>query len=180
MVNWEEIFLFLDITAKLTSKGIKGAKELTVIAKNLQKTEKIIVLEALAESGGSSGTFKEIVHSNRVLESAASTGKIIEGFSVKQLAKAGKVFDRSGLTKAERALAKHGGREGTGFPKPLGNPSQINQYGQEILESILNNPNKIITKHNLPKFGEVIDIKIQGKYGVRYYKNGELIGFLEP
>jgi hypothetical protein len=48
------------------------------------------------------------------------------------------------------------------------------------LESILNNPKKTIITHNLPKFGEVIDIKIPGKYGVRYYKNGELIGFLEP
>jgi hypothetical protein len=32
----------------------------------------------------------------------------------------------------------------------------------------------------LPKFGEIIDIKIQGKYGVRYSVNGKLIGFLEP
>ncbi|NGX35647.1 MAG: hypothetical protein K1000chlam1_00477 [Candidatus Anoxychlamydiales bacterium] len=163
------------ITAKLTSKGIKGAKELTVIAKNLQKTEKIIVLEALAESGGSSGTFKEIVHSNRVLESVASTGKLIEGFSIKQLTEAGKVFDRSGLTKAGRALAKHGGREGSVFPNLKGNPMQINQQGQKILEKILNDPKrKIIPDGNIG-----FEIYLPDGQGAYFKKDGTLRGFVE-
>ena len=61
--------------AKLTSKGIKGAKELTIIAKKLQKTEKIIVLEAFAESGGKSGKFAEFSYANRIVEETESTGK---------------------------------------------------------------------------------------------------------
>ena len=36
------------------------------------------------------------------------------------------------------------GREGSVFPKPIGTPKQINQQGQEILENILNHPNKKI------------------------------------
>jgi len=100
--------------------------------------------------------------------------------ALKNLANAGKVHDRGGLTKAGRALAKHGGRESSVFPKPMGTPMQINLQGQDILEQILNHPQKTITQQNLPKFGNVIDIKIPGKYGVRYYRNGEFIGFLEP
>ena len=36
---------------KMISKGIKGGKELIIAAKNLQNTEKVLVLEALTESG---------------------------------------------------------------------------------------------------------------------------------
>ncbi|KPK32604.1 MAG: hypothetical protein AMS24_03795 [Chlamydiae bacterium SM23_39] len=90
-------------TAKAISKGVKGAKELAILAKNLKRTERVVVLEALAGTGGSSA-FKEIVYSNRVFKNAASTGKIIKSFNIKELAKAGKIFDRGGLTKAGRAL----------------------------------------------------------------------------
>jgi len=62
--------------------------------------------------------------------------------ALKNLAEAGKTPDKGGLTKAGRALAKHGGRKGSVFPKPTGTPMQINQQGQEILENILNHPNK--------------------------------------
>jgi hypothetical protein len=165
--------------AKAVAQGIKGAKELVVIAKNIQRTEELIVLEALAETGGS-GAFKEVVYSNRVFESAASTGKIIEGFSVKQLFNAGKVFDRGGLTKAGRALAKHGGRERSVFLKPTGTPAQINQQAQAILENILNHPNKIVKVENSKRFGKIIDIEIPNKGGVRYNINGEFITFIEP
>ena len=48
--------------AKAISQGMKGAKELAVIAKNLQNAEKVIVLEALAETGGRSGAFAETVY----------------------------------------------------------------------------------------------------------------------
>lgn len=65
-------------------------------------------------------------------------------------------------------------------PKSKGNSARINQQGQAILENILNNPNKIITKKKLPKFGNIIDIKVPEGYGARYYKNGKFIGFLEP
>jgi len=48
---------------KIISQDIKGAKEIVVIAKNLQKTEKVIVFEALTETGGRSGAFAEIYKS---------------------------------------------------------------------------------------------------------------------
>ena len=54
--------------AKAISQGMKGAKELAVIAKNLQNAEKVIVLEALAETGGRSGTFAETVYAWKTAE----------------------------------------------------------------------------------------------------------------
>lgn len=160
-------------SCKAVSQGVKGAKEIAVIAKNLQKAEKVVILEALAETGGS-GAFKEVVYSNRVFERAASTGKIIEGFSIKQLSNAGKIFDRGGLTKAGRALAKHGGRKGSIFSKPKGSPNQINQQGQAILESILNDSrNKIIKAGNQ-------EFKIFSPDGRGlHFKNNKLVGFVE-
>lgn len=136
-------------------------------------------LEALA--GGGSEVFAETAYFWKVAEEMVpySGGALIEGFNIKKLVEAGKVMDRSKLTKSGRALAKHGGREGSGFPKPKGTPSQINQQGHAILESILNSSKKTVVNHELPKFGNVIDIKIPGKYGARYYSNGEFIGFLE-
>jgi hypothetical protein len=106
-----------------------------------------LVLEGLAGTGGRTEEFSAALSSNRIFESVASNGKIIEGFSVEQLANAGKVLDRGELTKAGRALAKHGGREGSVFSKPIGNPAQINQQGQAILEKILNDPKKVIKRY---------------------------------
>ena len=107
-------------------------------------------------------------------------GMIKSAKSLKILSKAGKVPDRSGLTKAGRALAKHGGRENSVFPKPIGNPAQINQQGQAILDNFLHHPNKKIYFGNSNRFGEFIDITIPNKGGVRYSIKGEFITFLEP
>jgi len=42
----------------------------------------------------------------------------------------------------ERGKRKRAGyREGSMFPKPLGNQTEINRQGQAILEEILNDPN---------------------------------------
>jgi hypothetical protein len=36
-------------------------------------------------------------------------------------------------------------------------------------------------KHtNLPRYGDVIDVRINGQKGARYYNNGEFLMFLEP
>ena len=50
------------------AKGVKGAKELVVIAKNLQRTEKVMILEYLAETGGKSNAFTEAVYTWRAAE----------------------------------------------------------------------------------------------------------------
>lgn len=98
----------------------------------------------------------------------------------KKLAEAGKALDRAGFTKAGRALTKHSYREDSVFPKPVGNPTQVNDHGQSVLESILNHPERQVIQKTTKNFGEVVDICVPGIGGVRFTSSGEMIGFLEP
>ncbi len=61
------------------------------------------------------------------------------------------------------------------FPKPLGNPEQINQQGQEILESILNGSKKII----IPDGDIGFEIYLPDGKGVYFKKDGTFRGFVE-
>jgi hypothetical protein len=101
-------------------------------------------------------------------------------FSSTELLESGKVIDRGGLTKVGRALMKHGYRENSIFPKPIGNPTQVNEHGIKVLESILNHPEKKIIPGEFERFGKVVDIYAPDIGGVRYSTDGEFIGFLEP
>ncbi len=49
-----------------------------------------------------------------------------------QLAEAVKIADKGQFTRAGRGLMKHGYREGSIFPKPLGTPDQIKNMGSEF------------------------------------------------
>ena len=49
------------------------------------------------------------------------------------------------------------------------------------MDDILTNPGSIVQMSNRPRYGgQVIDIKIPGDRGLRYTKNGDFIGFLNP
>ena len=100
--------------------------------------------------------------------------------STNRLLEAGKALDRAGFTKAGRGLMKHSYRDGSIFPKPFGNPEQINAHGQKVLESILNHPERKVFQENSKKFGKIIDIYAPDIGGVRYSADGKFIGFLEP
>lgn len=99
---------------------------------------------------------------------------------VDRFAEAGKSIDRARFTKAGRGLTKHGYREDSAFPRPSGTPEQVNEQGQKILESILNDPEKIAYERPHPDFGKVIEVVVPGKWGARFTANGEMVGFLEP
>ena len=75
---------------------------------------------------------------------------------------------------------KHGYREGSSYPKPRGNPAQVNEHGQKILEEILNHPDRVVYERERLGFGKIIDVVVPGKYGARFTADGEMIGFLEP
>lgn len=100
--------------------------------------------------------------------------------NTKKLSESGKALDRAGFTKAGRGLMKHGYREGSVYPKPVGNPHKVNEQGQKVLESILNHPERQIFQNNSKNLGEIVDICAPGIGGVRYSVSGEMIGFLEP
>ena len=55
-------------SAKAISQGAKGAKELAIIAKNLQLTEKALVLEAALETGVESNAFTKAMYSWKTAE----------------------------------------------------------------------------------------------------------------
>jgi hypothetical protein len=96
------------------------------------------------------------------------------------LSKAEQVLDRGGLTKAGRALDKHGGRSESMFPRAIGNPNNKNAQGQFVLDNILTHPNSIIKQRLSKNYGNVIDIQIPLSQGVRYSIDGTFIMFLEP
>lgn len=53
----------------------------------------------------------------------------------------------------------------------------INAQGQNIVEGILNDPDKIVIQSNTGRYGQVTDIISSSGRGLRYDANGKLIGF---
>ncbi|MBU9469086.1 hemagglutinin repeat-containing protein [Burkholderia multivorans] len=108
----------------------------------------------------------------------------IGGKNISDLSDAAKVpdeSDKSGqLSAAGRALQKHGGRTDSAFPTAKGNPAAINEQGQQIVDSILNDPGRTVTQRETGRFGNVIDITATDGRGIRYSVDGKFIGFLEP
>jgi hypothetical protein len=98
----------------------------------------------------------------------------------RSLANAGKALDPSDtsgvLTKAGRALEKHGSRPGSAFPRASGNAAAKNAQGQAALESILGDAG---TTAKANRFGG-LDYIAPGGQGARYNGSGEFMGFLEP
>jgi len=77
-------------------------------------------------------------------------------------------------------LQKHGSRIGSKYPVARGNADAINNQAQNILKSILNDPNVVVTKRYHAKFGDIMDIKSPSGLGARFTKDGtEFIHFLE-
>jgi len=91
------------------------------------------------------------------------------------LIKAGNAIDRAGFTRVGRGLMKHGYREGSLFPKPLGTPAQINQQGEAFLKEILHDPKRTILKNN--RGG--IEIYSQSSRGAYFREDGTFRGFIE-
>jgi len=58
---------------------------------------------------------------------------------------------------------KHGYIEGSAFPKSLGNPSQVKAHDQQVLESIINHPERMIYERPHPDFDKVIEIVVPDK-----------------
>ena len=95
-----------------------------------------------------------------------------------KMSNAGKVMDRSGLTKAGRALDKHGNRPGSAFPKATGNPASKNAQGQYHLDDILTHPQSTSNYYKHRSFGDIVDIEVAERGGARFSNKGEFIVFL--
>jgi len=85
--------------------------------------------------------------------------------------------DKSGrLTKAGRALEKHGSRPGSAFPPAKGTPEEKNEQGQEVLDDILTDPGARIT---VEPGGRITVWDSQGR-GAQWNSDGSFKGFREP
>ena len=85
-------------------------------------------------------------------------------------------MDRSGLTRAGRALDKHGGRSNSAFPKATGNSANKNMQGQFHLDDIVTHPQSISCEN---RFGGQDVFSPSGR-GVRFDGEGNFTGFLQP
>jgi len=104
----------------------------------------------------------------------------LERFSKDNLLRAAGLPNRGELTKAGRALQKHGNRASGAFPKVSGSPEEINRLAQDVAEAILNTPNCTYTRRRHARFGEIMDIRTPDGLGIRYDASENFIGFLEP
>lgn len=110
-------------------------------------------------------------YSHAVSEQA--TGGSSSEPSVDDLLRAGEEYDRNGLTRAGRALQKHGHRPGSAYPKIKG--KELNEKGREILKEIVSDPK------SSRREGEFLDIVSPSGRGARFTRDGKRFrGFLEP
>jgi len=98
---------------------------------------------------------------------------------INRLLNAANASDKTNLTKAGRALQKHGERTDSLFPKPKGSPQSINEQACMIVEEILRSTDNTIALRYHARFGEIIDIYTMAGRGVRYDSNNNFIGFIE-
>ena len=102
------------------------------------------------------------------------------GSSLYDISRAAGATDRGGLTKAGRALEKHGSRPGSAFPPATGSVANKNALGQNVVDDILTSPGATTTTRHHARFGDVTEITATDGRGVRLDSNGNFIGFLEP
>ena len=104
-------------------------------------------------------------------------GKDLEVEDIDSLSESGKQADKNGLTRAGRALQKHGDRANSAFPNSTGTAKDRNRQGQEVLDGILGSDNKS-SKPN--RFGGKDVYDNNTGRGARYDSEGKFKGFLEP
>lgn len=95
-----------------------------------------------------------------------------------QLLKAVNIADKGGYSLAGRSLAKHGGREGSAFPKAIGNRESVNKQAEGVLINIMKSPGVKVNTTNHFKHGKVIEYMTPNGQGARFtYDGKKFIGF---
>jgi RHS repeat-associated protein len=99
-----------------------------------------------------------------------------------RLSRAAAAPDRGGFTVAGRSLTKHGvgARSGNSkFSVARGNPSQVNQQAQDIVDDILTNPGTTVTQSYRGRFGNTIEYTAPDGRGLVFSANGKFLFFKE-
>jgi RHS repeat-associated protein len=96
---------------------------------------------------------------------------------LEDLSEAAKKPDKGGLTKAGRALQKHGDRPGSAFERPPSNsPKSLNSAGQRTVDDILKNPRSRFVRNRLGGW----DVRAPDGRGVWFKPDGSFYSLLEP
>ncbi len=99
------------------------------------------------------------------------------------------VLSRSGarlwgnnLTHTGRAIQKHGNRAGSAFPQPPTKAADLNQVGQQILDTILYHPDSSYHAYHHKAYGPIIEVRLPDGRGARFRDavGFGFIGFIEP
>jgi len=151
--------------------GAHAAAGVMANAHNISHAASTVVL---AENWGGEGDAP--THQTRGSTAARGAGRSLDDLSA-----SGRLIDPADsagqLTRAGRALQKHGNRPATAFPRARGNPPRINQSGQDVLDDILTSPGSTTRSGN--RFGGDDIIAPDGR-GARFDADGVFRGFLEP
>ena len=94
------------------------------------------------------------------------------------MARAAAVPDRNGLTRAGRALDKHGAGQRSSespFPKPRGGPQQKNVDGQFQVEDVLTHPGSVFRQLGRGGLG----VRTPDGREIRFDADGRFSGFIE-
>ena len=101
-------------------------------------------------------------------------------YNVDQLLESGNQSDKGDLTKSGRAAQKHGSRDGSKFPDIKGDANTMNAQGNNILKSILNDPDATAVTRHHARYGEILEIKLPNGCGARFTADGKtFIGLIE-
>ena len=157
-------------TAARTGKSVLEAQRVMKLTKEGSHT-----INKISRTAKNTGVIEQ-----KAVKMKVPKGGVAKPLDLDALSNAGKVMDRRGLTKAGRSLDKHGNRFGSVFPKATGNPSSKNIQGQWYLDDILTHPQGRVHFDYHKQFGEIIDVKVPSTGGARFYRDGKMIGFLEP
>ena len=95
--------------------------------------------------------------------------------SAADLAKLGEAPGKGGMTAAGHSLTKHGAGARPGntlFPQAAGNQVKINALAQNVLNDILNDPNRIVKRRITRKNDVILQVSRADGSGVVYKWNG--------
>lgn len=85
-----------------------------------------------------------------------------------------------GISPISRAVDKHAFRAGSVYKPIAGSPDAKNRLSQELALQIMTNKNSVVIERSSKRLGDYVDIIAPDGKGLRFGKNGNFIGLLEP
>jgi len=170
--NRAGLLLGAALSCNPTSRGVGLAKTagnlaISEVSGAIALQAEKVVARQVVKSGSSAMAQKTALTAEKYMVKGATP-------SLDALSKAGQVMDRKGITRAGRALDKHGGRAGSFFPKATGNEVSKNLQGQFHLDDILTHQKSKIFRGTRNQ----LEIYAPDGRGAFFSKDGFFRGFI--